>query len=320
MIFRNRCPACSRCDTHTVADLPYGEAPIATYLAEFYRAYPLCDFSPLFHARFQLADCRHCGCIYQVQVPDDAFLTLFYGEGLAAGTTSTITPVQTYQIEQQVRELMMVVRFLQATVPHPRILDFGAGDGAWAILAAAAGLKVAVSDLATHAFPRLAAHGITGFRVDALPKEGFDFINTEQVFEHLAQPAEVIQHLSRALRMGGVLKIGVPHDPRLRRKLRQPNWTAPKHSPASLNAVAPIEHLNHFEAASMHALGACAGLELLWVRGWGLVRTHDLVADGSLQRRASLWLKKRFGAVYSPYHALTQTWFFQKTVPDSQSG
>ncbi len=311
MVPRNQCPACGQAGAPYVADLLFAAPPLSRYLQEFYGPYPQCDFSSLAHERFRLADCAGCRCIYQDPVPGNVFLAKFYGEGLYGTTYSEPARVQSYQVEQITRELMMVVRFFQPGIARPSVLDFGTGNGQWAMLAAAAGLDTHACDLSEHAFPELQARGITCHRLDALPPTRFDFINTEQVFEHLAQPAAELRRLTQALRPGGLLKIGVPFDPQLRFKLRQPDWTAPKNAPASLNAVAPIEHLNHFETTSLHALGRQAGLVPLSVVGWTLHR--DAPAPGGLRARLGHWLRSRLGDYYRPHFALTQTVFFQKT-------
>lgn len=308
---RSQCPACGFNAAPLIVDLPFDSAEIAGYLRAFYASYPRCDLAPLAGTRFQLADCPACGCLYQRGVPDDAFLANFYR---SLGTSVAPVAFEPYRIEPIVRELMMVVRFLQPRVPCPRVLDFGTGEGRWATIAAAAGLTTGATDLTSHAFATLQRHGIACFDPAALAPADFDFINTEQVCEHLAAPAAILDQLSRVLRPGGVLKIGVPHDPNLRRKLRQPDWLAPKNSPDSLNGVAPIEHLNHFEPTSLIALAVRAGLQPLQIRGWTLVSPRSPPDSFGPRQRLGLWLRTKIGADYRTYHTLTQTIFFEKPL------
>jgi 2-polyprenyl-3-methyl-5-hydroxy-6-metoxy-1,4-benzoquinol methylase len=311
MIPRDNCPACGQTNARLQTDLAYNAPPLSDYLAMFYRTYPQCDFHSLDADRFRLFECAHCGCVFQNPVPDDAFLARFYGQGLYGTSAEPAhSPVDPYQVQQLMRELMMVVRFLQPRVPRPRVLDFGTGDGQWALLAAASGLDVHASDLSNHAFARLESRGVTCHESNQLPSDHFDFINTEQVFEHLPDPSAKLAVLRRSLRVGGVLKIGVPHDPHLRDKLRQPDWTAPKNSPASLNGVAPIEHLNHFEPGSLQAMAARCRLEPLTVFGWDLASSHQVKAYRNPRARLGRWLRARLGDAYRPHHTLTQTTFF----------
>lgn len=311
---REQCPACGGLESVSRAKLPYNQPPLTDYLRTFYRNYPHCDFTPLAGEVYQLDECGRCGCHYQNPVPGDDFLARFYGQGLYGAGTQEIGQIcEPYQTEQAIRELMMVVRFLNPTCPRPCLLDFGTGNGNWAILAGAAGLDTHASDLSPHAFDRLRTRGVTCHLHATLPQDQFDFINTEQVFEHLIDPIGQLQVLAQSLRPGGIIKIGVPYDPQLRAKLKAPDWTAPKNSAASLNGVAPLEHLNHFEPSSLDALAARCGLEPLVIKGWELVSRRQAARAQPLLQKIGRWLRHRLGEIYRPHHRLTQTRFFQKT-------
>jgi SAM-dependent methyltransferase len=96
--------------------------------------------------------------------------------------------------------------------------------------------------------------------LDEIPARRFDLINAEQVFEHLPEPLDTLRHLSRGLKPGGLLRIGVPNGTGLKQSLAAWDWTAPKGSARSLNAVAPLEHLNCFTRTSLLVLAETAGL------------------------------------------------------------
>lgn len=309
---RRSCPACQSSSTHSLLALPYNTAPIADHLRAFYHDRPSCNFAALNQATYSLHECDHCGCIYQNPVPDDAYLKTFYTEGLYAADAPRAQRVNPYEFEHVSRELAMIVRFLHPTESRPIALDFGTGDGRWAMQAAASGLDVHGTDLSAHAFPHLRKFGITCHSPDELPEQHFHFINTEQVFEHLTTPSDWVKKLAQALRPGGVLKIGTPYDRGLRQKLRQPDWSAPKNDPRSLNAVAPIEHLNHYEPESLTALARGAGLIRLETQGWDLFRPDDNTKPRNLRSRLARMLRDATGDRYRPLLPLTQTHFFWK--------
>lgn len=96
-----------------------------------------------------------------------------------------------------------------------------------------------------------------------IPNCSFDFINTEQVFEHLGSPLEVLRHLKRGLSERGVIKISVPDRVGLRAKLRRMDWSAKKGSIYSLNKVAPLEHLNCFTRRSLFEMADLAGMSVV---------------------------------------------------------
>jgi predicted SAM-dependent methyltransferase len=102
--------------------------------------------------------------------------------------------------------------------------------------------------------------GIPVLGWDDLRDKHFDFINAEQVFEHLADPLDTLVRLAAALKPGGIIRINVPPGHDIKRKLQNPDWSLPARSPESLNDVAPLQHLNCFTFESLVRMGAKAGL------------------------------------------------------------
>jgi hypothetical protein len=89
----------------------------------------------------------------------------------------------------------------------------------------------------------------------------FDFINTEQVFEHIAAPLDTLTMLAAALRREGLIKISVPDARDLKRRLNVMDWTAPYGSRNSLNDTIPLIHVNSFTHRSLVRMAQLAGLE-----------------------------------------------------------
>lgn len=106
------------------------------------------------------------------------------------------------------------------------------------------------------------ASGIKVITWEDIPNYRFDFINTEQVFEHLSEPMETLVHLKRALKPGGMIKISVPNGWDIKRRLRIGDWTAPKGSRNSLNPIAPLEHINCFNHEVIVKMASRVGLKL----------------------------------------------------------
>jgi SAM-dependent methyltransferase len=305
-VVRTCCPACGCAERTLIADLPLTSPPLLTYLHDFYGADVVRRLPGLASQRYRLARCTRCDTHYQIDAPPPAWLAQFYASIQVPGEE----PVPTFVFEQRARELAMVARQLDAARLPRTALDFGAGTGGWARLAQAAGFTVTAMDVATAAFPRLTAAGIHCTLPFATTASDFSLIHVEQVLEHLADPAGTLAQLVERLRAGGIIVAGVPHDPALADKLAAPDWLAPKHDRTSLNAVAPLEHLNAFSPAGLRSLGERFGLTSLEPHGWELRRPGQPAP--SLRSQVGTRLRRRLREHYQPAWALTQTVFLQK--------
>jgi SAM-dependent methyltransferase len=300
---RPSCPACGNSHRKIVADLPHDAPPLSTYLHTFYTPAVHPTLAGLEGGRHVVARCAGCGSHYQVMVPGEEWLGAFYGALPAMDRERQ----PTFVFAQRSRELVMLVEWCESRGAPLRALDFGAGRGDWARLAAAAGLEVTVMDVATDAFPSLRAAGIHCELPFGGPADRFGLIHAEQVLEHLPDPAGTVARLANLLAQGGILALGVPRDDGLDEKLRAPDWLAPKHSPASLNAVAPLEHLNAFTPSGLELLGKRHGLARVLPHGWSLLPEAPSLRAGLRQ-----FLRRRLRLEYHEAMALTQTQFFTR--------
>lgn len=248
---RDTCPTCQSPGAAPIVDLPFDDPPLTTYLQAFYdgRVSP----EALAAGRYALIDCTNCGLLYQRDVPGPELLRLLYDDVLLDGKAGRAAR----GLQERRGYAFQVEEMLKYFGGHPadvRVLDYGMGWGNWLQMAQAYGCCAAGTELSgTRA--DAPAPGIEVLAHDDLPPEGFDFVNTEQVFEHLIDPALTGDRLVAALRPGGILRISVPNGGNARALLADADWSAAKDSPRSLNAVAPLEHLNCFTHDSLTWLG-----------------------------------------------------------------
>jgi SAM-dependent methyltransferase len=99
---------------------------------------------------------------------------------------------------------------------------------------------------------------------DELPNYKFDYINTEQVIEHLADPIETIEYLMQSLKPGGLFKISVPNGSTAERNLKLLDWNQPRDSEYSLHVVTPLEHINVFMVESIIKMADKCGLDPIY--------------------------------------------------------
>jgi 2-polyprenyl-3-methyl-5-hydroxy-6-metoxy-1,4-benzoquinol methylase len=142
------------------------------------------------------------------------------------------------------------------------------GWGRWCEIAQSFGCRAHGTEFNKICIERASHKGITVVDYADIPKYKYDFINTEQVFEHLPNPLETLLHLKKGLAPDGLLKISVPDGQGIKRRLKTWNWKAPKHSSESLNPVAPLEHLNCFNHDVLAAFALTAGLSIVDIRSY----------------------------------------------------
>lgn len=163
--------------------------------------------------------------------------------------------------------------FLLANVrPGDRVLDLGAGDGAFAAELTAAGCEVMAVDVAEEALRRARARvpGLDARLADdggplPLDEDAVDVVWAGEVLEHVADVAGLLAEVRRVLRWGGRLLV-----------------TTPYHGPAALAALAlrgrgavdehfdpRADHLRFFTARTLRAMLADAGFAEVGIEAVG---------------------------------------------------
>jgi len=256
---RAGCPVCGAASRGTLYRSPFSEPPLRDYLLAFYPAMPPADLALLDGAEYVLEDCSGCGLVWQRFAPGDDLLARIYGAWTAGSGGLGRHDTVAYQ-RATVEEILLVLELVGRRPSEVSVLDFGMGWGRWPRIAASFGCQASGVELDATAAESARAHGVTVLELEQLPSSAFDFVNSEQVFEHLVDPVAAVSALAAALAPGGWLKIAVPDGSRIRELIREPDWSAPKGTQRSLNAVAPLEHLNCFGARSLDVLAERAGL------------------------------------------------------------
>ena len=261
-VTRAACPVCTSLRGKTLLALDYCQSPLRDYLTSFYGAQGTVEFEYLEDAQYVLEECPDCNLIYQKQIPNDELMFRLYEKWLDPHRVfdkfEHSYPLSYYaDYARVIHDVAAYKDRLPATL---KVLDFAMGWGNWAMMAKAFGCDVYGSELSPQRIAHAQESGIKIISWDQIPLHQFDFINTDQVLEHVADPAGTLAHLKRALTPDGVIRVCVPDGRQIVSKLRAPIWTADKASPDSLNAVAPLEHINCFTNTSLRRLGETAGL------------------------------------------------------------
>lgn len=262
---RELCPVCESDPGTLIFSCHYCADPIRKYLEEFYSG--RVDFELLRNAKYELRLCSNCSAVWQCETPDDSVLKLLYGNWIDPDRV-----LDTYHksddldvLGRYAQEVVMLISYFGKTPGELEMLDFGMGWGRWCLMAKAFGCSTYGTDLSDKCTEYVRSNGIKTLDLDQLGNFRFDFINTEQVFEHLAQPLKTLRYLAGVLKPNGLIKISVPQAEDVLRRSRKGDWTIQKDSPNSLNAVSPLEHLNSYRRKSIVTMAAASDLEMVKV-------------------------------------------------------
>jgi 2-polyprenyl-3-methyl-5-hydroxy-6-metoxy-1,4-benzoquinol methylase len=257
---RKSCPVCDGMDRHELFKCSFTASPVRDYLLALRDRFGTIDLDALEGADYVLQDCRECGLIYQSAIPDEHLSARLYEAWIDAERSRHRAERNVPAKGRIALEIMGILDFLGRDPRTLRFMDFGMGWGSWCRMADAFGVECYGVEVSGARIDYAAERGVRVLQPDDIQAESYDFINTEQVFEHLPDPLSVALTLARALRPGGILKISVPNAIRAKRAIAEGRWTAPYGSRWSLDIVAPLAHLNAFTHRPLTALGARAGL------------------------------------------------------------
>lgn len=258
---RSCCPACRGERLQQLRECPYEAPLLREYLDAFYRGVGAVDHAALAGAVYCLMACNSCGLVFQRDIPDDALSAELYDVW--------IDPRKVFEVYERghsihffsslARQVESMIRHFGVKPAELKVLDLGMGWGRWCMLASAYGCETYGLEISPARIAFARAHGIRVLSYEELAQHTFDMINAEQVFEHLADPLDTLKMLRSRLRPGGLIWVAVPDGSDIQRRIARWDWQAPKESPDSLNAVAPLEHLNCFTPDALSRMAQQAG-------------------------------------------------------------
>lgn len=255
---RSSCPICESATSELIMREPFDGPGISEFLKQHYEG--RARIEPLIGYHYELVRCSQCRLVYQRTIPGDRLLAEIYDEWIPVSERERLHQGRTlndygYMAEQ----VYFIVDHLRMRPHEVDILDFGMGWAEWSNMARAFGCRVVGAELSIERLDYARSIGIETIDWDSIPKRKFHFINTEQVFEHLLKPLEVLQHLASALSPNGLILISVPNArPTLRHLQGRRDFASL--SPSAVVPVQPLEHVNCFEYSTIVRLAERAGL------------------------------------------------------------
>jgi len=259
---RNECPVCASGRFRTIYQSRYDESPVKDFLWDLYLPQGMVEFEYLNGATYTLCECGICGLIFQRDIPNDILMERLYEHW--------INPQKDFRRHQKegigyysyfAQEIMKIISYFKKVPSSLSFLDFGMGWGDWALMAKALGCNSYGTELSAERIKHARSNGIKVITWNEIPQHCFDFINIEQVLEHLPEPLNTLRYLKSALKTEGLIKVSVPTAINIKQRLKIMDWKALRGTRNSLIPVAPLEHINFFTRKSLLMMAAEAGMK-----------------------------------------------------------
>jgi 2-polyprenyl-3-methyl-5-hydroxy-6-metoxy-1,4-benzoquinol methylase len=259
---RSECPGCGSHQFTTIYQSPYDKDPLRNYLYNFYVPKGIVEFEYLKNASYILCECEKCSMVFQRDIPNDSLMERLYGHWIEPKSAFCRHQEQGIGIYlYYAQEIMRIISYFNRPSSSLSFFDFGMGWGSWALMAKAFGCDSYGSEVSAERIENARSNGIKIVTLEELPQQQFDFINTEQVLEHVPEPLKTLRHLKSSLKKDGIIKVSVPTANNIKARLKKMDWEAPRGTKYSLNPVAPLEHINFYTRKALVTMAAEAGMK-----------------------------------------------------------
>jgi SAM-dependent methyltransferase len=287
--------ACDLCGS-TASDLLYAECFASGKTFEFidrYYAGRIPD-GVLQGGKYVLRRCRSCRFIWQAEILDDHYLGLLYSKWVDDDASVRKYAGRSFsELARLVHEISALQYLVEGSAKKLRALDFGAGWGRWCQIANGMGVEAWAAELSTARVTHMKSLGIP-ICVDIFAEtQVFDYINAEQVFEHIPRPLTYFCQLASLLAPGGVMRISVPDASAFEKELDEGTWYPHK------DAVHPLEHVNCYTMDCLRTLSSEVDMATLSTRTVCFAYARCMTrGSGSLKTLKSVLARQRAGVIF----------------------
>ncbi len=262
---RNRCPACHDGQVCSRYETAFADGGIGIFVRSYYGIDP----ETLSGQPYHLSECAACGLVFQKYIGDDRLLSALYTHWVSEpedperDIATYRADIAAIRLTRDAHEIMAASSFLGIPLARLRTLDYGMGWALWARISQGLGCASFGTDLAEPRMEFARRHGVTAVTDAEIADLQFDFINTEQVFEHVPQPLDLLRRLSKSLTPGGVIKLSLPSGetaPALIAMLEQGRYAGDYRT---IMPIQPLEHINAFRKSTIGVMAGAAGLQIV---------------------------------------------------------
>ena len=284
---RHDCPACGGSEGQVLLSVPFTDVRVLGFIASYYGGRVPNEI--IAGVPYEIRSCPRCALLWQGWILDEAGMRVLYEDWISAeDSLAKKRDAELPLFAGYAREMEAIAALVGRKQAEVSVLDFGMGWGYWCRMAQAFGFHVSGYEVSRRRVEHARQMGVDAINDwSALSRHDFDFINCEQVIEHLPDPLETLRGLTGLLRTGGVIRVSVPDGRGMAERILQSEWRAAK------DALHPLEHINCFTHPALCGLAETAGLNWLAssglpVRNQGTILYFQCRVNSSEQAKASL--------------------------------
>lgn len=200
-----------------------------------------------------LVACTRCAFVFSNLKPSQEELDKVYG----------VYSRDSCRTDASVQKMTEIALHLKKLSGANRVIDIGCGDGDFLMVFKQIGCKVFGTEYDVRTEEICRSKGITMLNGGVMPSldecqplEPFDLVIFTEVIEHINNPEEVINNISRLLRKDGLLYITTPNFSSLERRILGPQW----------GMIGYPEHISYYSPGPLDLL--------LRKRGYAKVALH----------------------------------------------
>ncbi len=253
-IARKKCPFCESKNIIEIYKKKYSSNDIIDFLKDHLNNFPL---KILKNEKFIIMECEICKGIFQKNILNDFYNNKFYENYVPHDIAFNKKKEKIdYFKKVQSYEVLFIKNHFQKN-NKIKVLEFGAGWGLWSINAQKNNLNVTAIEISKTRLKYLKKNKIKV--LDSINKitGKYDFIFSDQTFEHLNNPFIILKKLSMHLNKNGIIFLKVPPGTKIKKKLKK-NYTVGD------DEIIPMEHINVFNRKVNTKLAQNLGLKYIY--------------------------------------------------------
>ncbi len=254
LIKRYKCPFCNSLNFHQIYKKKFLSNDIKSFLKKHLNNFPL---HILKNKNFVVMECGKCSGIFQEYILNSTYNRLFYEKYVPHNVAfNKKQKSKDYFNKMYNYEMSLIKKYFQ-NENKINVLEIGAGWGFWSLYIKKNNLDVTAVEISKTRRNFMKKNKIKTFSSLELVKKKFDFIFSDQTFEHLSNPFDTLRKVSKLLKKGGIIYLKVPPGIYIKKKLND-NYSVGE------DEIIPLEHINVFNKKVNSAMAKTLGLRYLY--------------------------------------------------------